>query len=138
MWDMSITSPDVIRAARDAQIHDDIMFLSNGYEHRIQSGGKNFSGGQCQRFAIARALAKDPSILIMDEATSALDAMTEHLVMEAVKARHITTVIVAHRLSTVRDCDRIIVLAKGKIVEQGTHQELIDRQGEYFRLVSSQ
>ena len=138
MWDMSITSPDVIRAARDAQIHDDIMFLSNGYEHRIQSGGKNFSGGQCQRFAIARALAKDPSILIMDEATSALDAMTEHLVMEAVKARHITTVIVAHRLSTVRDCDRIIVLANGKIVEQGTHQELIDRQGEYFRLVSSQ
>jgi ABC-type multidrug transport system fused ATPase/permease subunit len=104
----------------------------------VRSGGKNFSGGQRQRITIARTLAKNPKVLILDEATSALDALTEHKIMENIKARNITTVIVAHRLSTVRDCDKIIVLADGKIAEQGTHDELMRLGGRYFTLVSSQ
>ena len=138
MWDANIPDPAITNAAREACIDEDILTHPGGYDYVVRSGGKNFSGGQRQRITIARALVRNPKVLILDEATSALDAMTEHKIMENIKARGMTTVIVAHRLSTVRDCDRIIVLANGKIVEQGTHDELMRLQGHYFTLVSSQ
>ena len=138
MWDTKLSSSAVVRAAREACIHDDILMLPGGYDYVVRSGGKNFSGGQCQRITIARALVRSPKVLILDEATSALDAKTEHVIMENIKARKLTAVIVAHRLSTVRDCDCILVLDNGKIAEQGTHDELMKLRGKYYTLVSSQ
>jgi ABC-type bacteriocin/lantibiotic exporter with double-glycine peptidase domain len=137
MWDPGITGSAITDAAKEACIHEDILAHPGGYDYMIRSGGRNFSGGQCQRITIARALAKDPRILIMDEATSALDAMTEYRIMENVKARRITMIIVAHRLSTVRGCDKILVFDAGKIAEQGTHDELMNLKGKYYSLVSS-
>ena len=133
-----VTDEELVRVCQACCIHDDIMSLENGYDTMISEGGRDLSGGQRQRLAIARGLLCDARILLMDESTSALDAVTEHTIMENIKARKITTIIVAHRLSTVRDCDRIIVLSGGKIVEQGTHDELMRRQGSYYTLVSSQ
>ena len=138
MWDTKLSSTAVVQAAREACIHDDILMLPGGYDYVVRSGGRNFSGGQCQRITIARALARNPKVLILDEATSALDAKTEHVIMENIKARKLTAVIVAHRLSTVRDCDSILVLDNGKIAEQGTHDELMKLRGKYYTLVSSQ
>ena len=138
MWDTKLSSTAVVQAAREACIHDDILMLPGGYDYVVRSGGKNFSGGQCQRITIARALARNPKVLILDEATSVLDAKTEHVIMENIKARKLTAVIVAHRLSTVRDCDCILVLDNGKIAEQGTHDELMKLRGKYYTLVSSQ
>ena len=123
MWDKSITDYEVILVSRDAQIYQDIMARPGGYEHKIDAGGRNFSGGQRQRFEIARVLAGDPTIVILDEATSALDAKTEYEVTKAIKNRGITTIVVAHRLSTIRDCNEIIVLEHGQIKERGTHEE---------------
>lgn len=137
MWDKSIDEAAVIAACKDAQIHEEIVQREGGYSHVIMEGGKNFSGGQRQRFEIARALAQQPSILILDEATSALDAKTEQLIMEAVKARGITLIIVAHRLSTIRDCDEIIVLDKGKAIERGRHEELMRLDGKYAALINN-
>ncbi len=137
MWDKSIDEATVVSACKDAQIHSDIMQREGGYSHVIREGGKNFSGGQRQRFEIARALAQEPSILILDEATSALDVKTEQLVMEAVKARGITLIIVAHRLSTIRDCDEILVLDNGKVKERGQHDELMQESGRYVALISN-
>ncbi|WP_051204876.1 ATP-binding cassette domain-containing protein [Butyrivibrio sp. VCD2006] len=136
LWDRTIMDGEITDAAEEAAIHHDILNMSGGYEHRVSSGGINLSGGQRQRISIARALALNPSILILDEATSALDAMTEHHVMKSIQSRKITTIIVAHRLSTVRSCDRIIVFDHGKIVEAGTHEELLDKKGKYYELVS--
>ena len=138
MWDSSIQDFEMILAARDAQLHDDITQLPGGYKHKLTSGGKNLSGGQRQRMEIARVLAQDPTVIILDEATSALDARTEYEVVNAIRDRGITCIVIAHRLSTVRDCEEIIVLDHGKVVERGTHDELMKKGNVYANLVASE
>ena len=138
MWDSSIEDFDMILAARDAQIHSDILSRDGGYQGKLTEGGRDLSGGQRQRLEIARVLAQDPHIIIMDEATSALDAKTEYELVKAVKDRGITCIVIAHRLSTIRDCDEIIVLDKGKVVERGTHEELYNKGGYYTDLIASE
>nr|WP_295778024.1 cysteine peptidase family C39 domain-containing protein [Rhodoferax sp.] len=137
LWDNTITQERLIEAARDARAHDFIMRMGNGYESKLLEGGRNMSGGERQRLAIARALAVDPLLLVLDEATSALDPESDVQIMDAVRRRGCACIIIAQRLSSIRDCDYILVMKHGSVVEAGTHQQLMDLRGEYCNLVST-
>jgi ABC-type bacteriocin/lantibiotic exporter with double-glycine peptidase domain len=135
LWDPSIPDDAVIEALRDAALYDVVMRRPGGIHSRVEQDGRNFSGGQRQRLEIARALVRRPSILVLDEVTSALDAETELVVMDNLRRRGCACVVIAHRLSTVRDSDEIVVLQHGTVVERGRHEELVARGGAYAALV---
>jgi ABC-type bacteriocin/lantibiotic exporter with double-glycine peptidase domain len=137
LWDDTIADYEVIMAANDADVHEDIMERRDGYRTEILAGGANFSGGELQRLEIARTLALEPTIIVLDEATSALDAICERHIIESLRKREVTCIVVAHRLSTIRDCDEILVLDGGKVIERGRHEELMELGGRYADLVRS-
>ncbi|MEM1300593.1 MAG: NHLP family bacteriocin export ABC transporter peptidase/permease/ATPase subunit [Pseudomonadota bacterium] len=137
LWDDTIPETDLIRAAHDAQIHATIAARPGAYDAEMAEGGRNFSGGERQRLEIARALATNPSVIVMDEATSALDSVSEHRVMEAIRRRGTTCIVIAHRLSAIRDCDEIVVLDRGQVAERGRHEDLMARRGLYAHLIEA-
>ena len=137
LHDTTISDNMLINACKDANIHEVIASKPNAYDYELSEGGKNFSGGQRQRLEIARSLVTNPTMLVLDEATSALDPTTEKLIDENIKKRKCSVVVVAHRLSTIRDSDEIIVLDRGEIIERGTHEQLVKNKGRYFRLIKS-
>ncbi|MFB2772451.1 NHLP family bacteriocin export ABC transporter peptidase/permease/ATPase subunit [Pelatocladus sp. BLCC-F211] len=138
LWDTTVPESNLIRACKDAAIHDIVISLPGGYGAELLEGASNLSGGQRQRLEIARSLVNNPAILVMDEATSALDTETEKIIDRKLRQRGCTCIIVAHRLSTIRDCDEIIVLERGKVVQRGTHDELKQVEGKYLELIRSE
>jgi len=138
LWDGSVSEQDMVQAARDACIHDVIMARPGGYDAPVTEGGGNFSGGQRQRIEIARALVGNPRLLVLDEATSALDAETELAIDHNLRRRGCTCVVIAHRLSTIRDADEIVVLERGRVVERGRHDGLMQRDDGFYRRLVGQ
>lgn len=137
LWNSAILEEDMVQAAKDACIHDFIIQQPGGYDYTLTEGAANLSGGQRQRLEIARALATKPTVLIMDEATSALDPIIEKNILDNIKRRGCTCVIVAHRLSAIRDSNQIVVMKRGHIVQAGNHRTLITQEGYYRTLVQS-
>lgn len=137
MWDATSTEERMVQAAKDAALHEVVAARPSAYDSVVDDEGRNFSGGERQRLAIARALATDPAILVLDEATSALDVMAEKAILDNIRRRGCTCILISHRLSAVRDCDEIVVLEQGAIIEQGRHAKLTDSGGVYQRLVEA-
>ncbi len=138
MWNPAVMESDMIQAAEDACIHDEIINKPGAYEYLIKENGNNLSGGQKQRIEIARALAKNPTVLILDEATSALDAVTEKKILDNIKRRGCTCIVIAHRLSAIRDCGQIIVMDKGVASASGTQEELVETSEIYRNLMKNE